>query len=174
MEKEAAAEEERLEKEREEKERKELAKLEEEASREQPTEATEESEAVESEPVDTDIYTVKIPLEENYEMVQVKVHWSEPNPGAVLELFDPGPTLYYDPVERDETSAVFVIEGNEVGDYELRIKGAASCGVIDTPEVNAVSGEQDTGDAPQSAEAQQDNVPPDTGGDSFEPMTEGD
>ena len=98
------------------------------------------------EPVDADIYAIDIPLDENYEMVQIKVNWSDSNTLAVLELFDPGKTLYFDPVEQTETGAMFVIEGNETGNYELRIKGAASCGVIETPEVNAVTSDKaDTG-----------------------------
>ncbi len=111
-----------------------------------PTESPEEPER-ESVPVDSDIYSVDIPLEENYELVQVKVKWSEPNTSAVLELFDPGKTLYFDPVEQDDVSATFVIEGNELGNYELRIKGATLCGVIETPEVNAV-----TADKPEETE----------------------
>ncbi len=118
-----------------------------------PVESSEEPE-MESEPIDSDIYSVDIPLEDNYKLVQVKVKWSEPNASAVLELFDPGKTLYFDPVEQDDMSASFVIEENETGNYELRIKGAASCGVIETPEVNAVSA-----DAPEDGANADDGAP---------------
>ncbi len=111
----------------------------------------------------SDIYSIEIPLDENYEMVQVNVSWSEANTEAVLELFNPEKTLYFDPVEKSETGATFVIEKNDTGSYELRIKGANACGVIDTPAVTAVTQDADdapadSGDNPGSGEAAENLV----------------
>ncbi len=88
---------------------------------------------------DADIYKIDIPLDDVYEMVKIDVNWSESNTSAILELFNPEKTLYFDPVEQAENSASFVIEGNDIGSYELRIKGAGACGDIETPSVTAVT-----------------------------------
>lgn len=76
--------------------------------------------------------TIPIPVDRVYSTLTVSVDWDNLNPDAVLELFNPAKTVYYDPSSQNETGARFVIKDSEVGSYELHVANADQCGSIRT------------------------------------------
>lgn len=78
------------------------------------------------------VATIPIPVEKEYGNLKVTVEWDNSNPDAVLELFNPEKTTYYDPSYQNDFGAGFVIPNGEMGDYELHIANAAACGSIMT------------------------------------------
>ena len=76
--------------------------------------------------------TIPIPVDQEYTTLTVSVDWDNLNPDAVLELFNPEKTVYYDPSQQDETSARFVLRDSTAGTYELHIANADKCGAIRT------------------------------------------
>lgn len=75
---------------------------------------------------------IPIPVDRSYANLVVTVEWDGFNPDAVLELFNPSKTVYYDPSSQSEYGAKFVIPNGEEGQYELRIANSQNCGGIRT------------------------------------------
>jgi hypothetical protein len=75
---------------------------------------------------------IPIPVDREYANLVVTVEWDNFNPDAVLELFNPAKTVYFDPSSQSDYGAKFVIPNGEAGQYELRIANAQACGGIRT------------------------------------------
>ena len=78
------------------------------------------------------VATIPIPIDKQFSNLKINVEWTNYNPNAVLELFNPQKTMYFDPSYQNDMGAGFVIPDGEVGTYELHIMNAAECGSIRT------------------------------------------
>ena len=87
------------------------------------------------------IASIPIPVDRQYINLKINVEWDNYNPDAVLELFNPEKTMYFDPSFQSETGAGFVIPEGEVGTYELHIANAGNCGSIRTMQSGSEMGQ---------------------------------
>ena len=78
------------------------------------------------------VATIPIMIDKEYSNLKINVEWDGYNPNAILELFNPEKTMYFDPSYQNDMGAGFVIPNGEAGNYELHIANAAACGAIRT------------------------------------------